>query len=181
MANQRKEPTFAGDRAWKDIRLAADRLEQDQPVASTGQPSDYAQPDVRNLAKVEAEMARIIETEVSPRLPERQAPPPFTQRVPDQEAVVQQAHSFLELPIQEIENTRTAVKEEIAVLDKEADEMIVEFETRIAHLKAGYERLRKGVGLSKEAFKTLREQCRNLDDVEDAKAVFGGMDAASKE
>jgi hypothetical protein len=81
-----------------------------------------------------------------------------------EETVVRQAHSFLELPIKEVEEVRAAAKAEVEALDKEADEVIKEFQTRIARVKAGYERLRKGTGLSMDAFKVLREQCLKLDE-----------------
>jgi hypothetical protein len=73
-------------------------------------------------------------------------------------------HSFLELPMKELEETRKAAKEEMAALDQEANELYEMFEGRVASIKAKYERLRKGIGLSMDAFKVLREQCVALDD-----------------
>jgi DNA anti-recombination protein RmuC len=70
MKAPRQEPKFEGDRAWREIRLAAEQEEALEQIRSTGKPSDYAQPDVRAMENVEAEIARLAATEI-PQMAER--------------------------------------------------------------------------------------------------------------
>jgi hypothetical protein len=74
----RLEPTFEGDRQAANMREMTRRVdaqtaeqEMDQPITRTGGPSDYAQPDVRALANLEAEVAQTFTADPEYKKPER--------------------------------------------------------------------------------------------------------------
>jgi hypothetical protein len=68
----RIEPAFEGDRKWRELRNveAQEAQEAEYPITRTGGPADYAQPDVRALSNLEAEVAQTFTAD-----PEYKKPP----------------------------------------------------------------------------------------------------------
>jgi hypothetical protein len=72
---ERYEPTFEGDRKARNMSEITRRVDEEMeeevrfdPVTTTGQASDYAQPDVRKLANLEEEIGKLAQQEAIPVL-----------------------------------------------------------------------------------------------------------------
>jgi hypothetical protein len=69
----RVDPTFEGDRKWRELRAVeiAEAQEEEELVTHTGGPSDYAQPEVRALQNLEAEVTKLAERDPEYKRPEQ--------------------------------------------------------------------------------------------------------------